>query len=108
MKKLLLSAAAFGLLSGAALAEPQKLDDSILGDVAAGQPTLTGSGFQVSTSEMNSMFTTTTETNNTVREANQTISVMSGNTVYATGLASTGVSATGTSAASVMAPISFP
>jgi hypothetical protein len=97
MKKLLLSAAAFGLLSGAALAEPQKLDDSILGDVAAGFLTL-------ETSEVTNTLTSFADNSVSTRETNQTLSAISGNTVYATGLASDGVSAIGTSAATVTAP----
>ncbi len=100
MKKLLLGVAAFGLLSGAALAEPQKLDDSILGDVAAGL------NLDSSTSTMWSLMAsqstkTTTDTVNNVRNITQDLSAMSANTNYATGLWSNGVSAMGTGSANV-------
>lgn len=96
MKKLLLGAAAFGLLSGAALAEPQKLDDSVLGDVAGG--VVATSSFSVMTSQTTN---TVTETSNNVRNIAQDLSSMSANTNYATGLWSEGVSAMGSSAATV-------
>ncbi len=100
MKKLLLGVAAFGLLSGAALAEPQKLDDSVLGGVAAGY------GFDASTSSVWSLMAsqsteTSTATSNNVRNITQDLSAMSANTNYATGLWSNGVSAMGTGSANV-------
>jgi hypothetical protein len=107
MKKLLVGAAALGLLSGAALAEPQKLDDSLLGGVAGGVD------IDASTTSMWSLMasqtsTSTTEMISSVREVSQDLTSMSVNNNYATGLASDNISAMGTSSASVMAPVSLP
>ena len=98
MKKLLLGVAAFGLLSGAALAEPQKLDDRILGDVAAGYDFSTTSNWSLMASQSTN---TSTETVNNVRTITQDLSAASANNNYATGLWSSGVSAMGTGSATV-------
>ncbi len=98
MKKLLLGAAAFGLLSGAALAEPQKLDDRILGDVAAGLDFSTTSNWSLLASQSTE---TSTTTSNNVRNITQDLSAGSANNNYATGLWSSGVSAMGTGSANV-------
>ena len=101
MKKLLLGVAAFGLMSGAALAEPQKLDDGALGTVAA--------GFLVPSS---SVWTLTalqnTETTNTtnMRYASQDLSAGSVNNVYATGVLGQNIAAFGSSVAGVTGTIS--
>ena len=94
MKKLLLGVAAFGLLSSAALAEPQKLDDSVLGDVAAG--VVDFSSYSSWSLLANQSTDTSTATTNNVRNVNQTLSATSANSNYATGLWSNNVSAMGT------------
>jgi hypothetical protein len=96
MKKLLLGAVAFGLMSGAALAEPQKLDDSALGTVAAG--VLPGSSSVWSLTALQNTETTTT---NNLRYVSQDLSAGSVNNVYATGVLAHGVSAMGSSASSI-------
>lgn len=99
MKKLLLGAAAFGLLSSAALAEPQKLDDSVLGDVAAG--VVDFSTYSSWSLLANQSTNTSTDTTNNVRHVNQNLSATSANSNYATGLWSNNVSAMGTGSANV-------
>lgn len=100
MKKLFLSAAAIGLLSGVAVAEPQKLDDQVLGDVAAGQliPALALNAPTVTT-------TTTTMTSMDQRTYNQNLQSVSSNNNYAVGLASPGVVATGSVVSTIMGAI---
>jgi hypothetical protein len=85
-------------LSGAALAEPQKLDDRILGDVAGGYDFSTTSNWSLMASQSTN---TTTETISNVRNVTQDLSAASANNNYATGLWSTGVSAMGTGSATV-------
>jgi hypothetical protein len=100
MKKLLLGAVAFGLMSGAALAEPQKLDDSVLGTVAA--------GFLVPSSSvwtLTAMQNTETTTTTNMRAVSQDLTSGSINNVYATGVLAHGVSAMGSSASSISAVI---
>lgn len=102
MKKLVLAAAAFGLVSSVAIAEPLKLDDGALGDVAGGLDA--SSSFSLMVSQV-----TTTENNwssNTDTRSNLQ-DLMSGatSTNYATGLWSEGVTATGGATSSIMSSI---
>ncbi len=100
MKKLHLGVAAFGLMSGAALAEPQKLDDSVLGTVAAGYMTPSSNVWSL-TALQNTETTTTTN----LRHYSQNLSAGSVNNVYATGVLAHGVSAVGSSGAGVTGTI---
>jgi hypothetical protein len=100
MKKLLLGAVAFGLMSGAALAEPQKLDDSVLGTVAAGFLVPSSSVWTL-TALQNTQNTTTSN----LRYASQDLSAGSVNNVYSTGVLATGISAVGSSMAGVTGTI---
>lgn len=104
MKKLLLGAAAFGLLSGVAIAEPLKLNDGALGDVAGGFDA--SSSFSVMTSQVtnttnNWSSTSSTDTRSNIQD------LMSGatSTNYATGLWSEGVTATGGATSSIVSSI---
>ncbi len=102
MNKLLLGAAAFGLLSSVAIAEPLKLNDGALGDVAGGFDAT--SSFSVMTSQV-----TTTENNwsSTTDTRSNLQDLMSGatSTNYATGLWSEGVTATGGATSSIVSSI---
>ncbi len=102
MKKLLLGAAAFGLLSSVAIAEPLKLDDGALGDVAGGFDAT--SSFSVMVSQMTSTennWSSSTDTRSNLQD------LMSGATSsnYATGLWSEGVTATGGATSSIISSI---
>jgi hypothetical protein len=96
MKKLLLGVAAFGLMSGAALAEPQKLDDSVLGNVAAGVLFPSSNSWSLA-----AMQSTETNTTTNMRAVDQSLSAASVNNSYATGLWAYGITASGMSGATV-------
>jgi len=105
MKKLLLGAAAFGLLSSVAIAEPLKLDDGTLGSVAGGVDFDGSTSYSFMVSQMTE--TSSSDTRDTRMNA---LDLTSGatNTNYATALWSDGVSATGDATASVMGTITTP
>jgi hypothetical protein len=106
MQKLIPVIMSLGLISTVALAEPAKLSEGDLGQIAAGQDI--GSGFSLSVVE-SATNTQTTTTTNTVNDqdtavstftsnatATQNLAGQSSNTVNALGLlGSTGVSAAG-------------
>lgn len=100
MKKLLLGAAAFGLLSSVAIAEPLKLDEGALGDVAGGLDA--SSSFSLMVSQVTN--TSTTYSTDTRSNAQDLMSAAS-STNYATGLWSEGVTATGGATSSIMSSI---
>jgi hypothetical protein len=95
MKKVLLSAAALGLLSSVAIAEPLKLDDGTLGEVAGGFNDTNISA--VSNTWTSNSFTTSTSS----RTATQTATSMSSNDANAVAVGSSGVSATGSSSSMI-------
>lgn len=102
MNKLLLGAAVFGLLSSVAIAEPLKLDDGALGDVAGGLDATSSFSVmvnQVTSTENNWVSSTDTRTN--------LQDLMSGSTStnYATGLWSQGVNASGGATSSIVSAI---
>jgi len=102
MKKALLGAAALGLLSSVAIAEPLKLDDGTLGGVAGGVDIDGSTSYSFMVSEMtNTQTTTSTDTRSNMQD------LMSGanNTNYATGLWSEGVTAAGSATSTVMGVI---
>lgn len=100
MKKLLLGVAAFGLLSSVAIAEPLKLDEGALGDVAGGLDA--SSSFSLMVSQV-----TNTSTNYSTDTRSNLQDLMSGatSTNYATGLWSEGVTATGGATSSIVSTI---
>ena len=100
MNKLLLGAAAFGLLSSVAIAEPLKLDDGALGDVAGGLDA--SSSFSLMVNQV-----TNTTTSHSVDTRTNLQDLMSGATSnnYATGLWSEGVVATGGATSSIASSI---
>ena len=107
MKKLFLSAAAIGLLSGVAVAEPQKLDDQILQDVAAGEIVGMPGLFWAQSSSDVITNTTTNNLVNTTETRTNTSNVTSSNlnNVYSTGVGSSGVTATGSVTSNIMIPM---
>ena len=103
MKKALLGAAALGLLSSVAVAEPLKLDDSTLGDVAG--------GFSLSANTTTNNYSSVTETMSSVmtstdtRSLIQDLGAMTSNVNYSTGVGSEGVSAVGNASSVVTGSI---
>jgi len=97
MKKALLGAAALGLLSSVAIAEPLKLDDAALGETAGGFDASTSYSFMVS-----QLTETNTQTTSDVRTSSQDLMSAATNSNYSLGLWSEGVTATGSATSSIM------
>jgi hypothetical protein len=107
MKKALLSAAALGLLSSVAVAEPLKLDDGTLGDVAGGVDIDGSTNYSLMVSQVTETMSSASETSDT-RMNSQDLMAGSTTTNYATALWSENVNARGDATASVMGTINIP
>lgn len=95
MKKVLLSAAALGLLSSVAIAEPLKLNDGTLGEVAGGF-------YDTSISAVSNTVTSNSlTTSSTTRTATQSATSMSSNDANAVAVGSFNTGATGTSSSMI-------
>ena len=97
MKKALLGAAALGLLSSVAVAEPLKLDDSTLGDVAGGFYDTSISAVSNTNTWTSNAFTSSTSS----RTATQSATSMSSNDANAVAVGSANVGATGSSSSMI-------
>ena len=108
MRKLLLAAPAAALLAlpAAAWAGPQQLDEGRLGGVAAGQD----AGAAPSISTVVDMPTTTTNSSSVsnfqASNTNQSLTGLSSNSTYATGIFSSDIGAMGTATTTVGGSIS--
>lgn len=102
MKKLLFGAAAFGLLSSVAIAQPLKLDDAALGETAGGVDIDGSTSYSFMVSQLTE---TRTENTSSMRSAGQELMSAATNRNYSLGLWSEGVSATGSATSSIMGTI---